>query len=107
LGLAAYSTERRKKEISVRKVLGATVSSLITLISKEFLLLAFTALCIGCPLAYYFMNMFLQGYAYHTNMGYLVFVLTGGGLLTLTLLIILLQVTRSAVANPTNNLRSE
>lgn len=107
LGLAAYSTERRKKEISVRKVLGATVSSLITLISKEFLILAFIALCIGCPLAYYFMNIFLQGYAYHTTMSYLVFILTGGGLLTLTLLIILFQVTRAAVANPTNNLRSE
>lgn len=107
LGLAAYSTERRKKEISVRKVLGATVSNLIGLMSKEFLILAVTALCIGCPIAYYFMSSFLEGYAYHTNMGYEIFVITGISLLILTLSIILFQVTRAAIANPTNNLRSE
>lgn len=107
LGLAAYATERKKKEISVRKVLGATVPNLIVLMSTEFLVLASVALLIGCPLAYYFMNNFLAGYSYHTTMGYAVFVVTGVGLLLLTLFVILLQVTKAAIANPTKNLRSE
>lgn len=107
LGLAAYATERKKKEISVRKVLGATVSNLIVLMSTEFLVLASVALLIGCPLAYYFMNNFLAGYTYHTTIGYAVFVVTGVGLLLLTLFVVLLQVTKAAIANPTDNLRNE
>lgn len=107
LGLAAYATERKKKEISVRKVLGATVPNLIVLMSTEFLLLASIALLIGCPLAYYFMNSFLAEYTYHTTIGYAVFVVTGVGLLLLTLFVVLLQVAKAAIANPTDNLRNE
>ena len=107
LGLAAYATERKKKEISVRKVLGATVSNLIVLMSTEFLVLASVALLIGCPLGYYFMDSFLKGYTYHTTIGYAVFVVTGVGLLLLTLFVILLQVTKAAITNPTENLRNE
>lgn len=107
LGLAAYATERKKKEISIRKVLGATVPNLISMMSKEFVLLTCIALVIGCPTAYYLMQNFLQGYAYHVELGYMIFLLTGVGLLLVTLSVILFQVTRAAVANPTNNLRSE
>jgi putative ABC transport system permease protein len=107
LGLAAYATERKKKEISIRKVLGATVPNLIAMMSKEFILLTSIALLIGCPAAYYLMQNFLQGYAYHVEIGYMIFAQTGIGLLLVTLSVILLQVTRAAVANPTNNLRSE
>lgn len=107
LGLAAYATERKKKEISVRKVLGATVPNLIAMMSKEFIVLTLIALAIGFPLAYYFMNQFLQGYAYHVSIDYSVFIITGLGLLSITLLVILFQVTKAAIANPTDNLRSE
>lgn len=107
LGLAAYATERKKKEISIRKVLGATVAELIAMMGKEFVMLTCLALLVGCPVAYYFMQNFLQGYAYHVELGYMIFVGTGAGLLMVTLFVILFQVTRAAVANPTNNLRSE
>jgi ABC-type antimicrobial peptide transport system permease subunit len=107
LGLAAYATERKKKEISIRKVLGATVTELIAMMSKEFVMLTCLALLVGCPIAYYFMQSFLQGYAYHVELGYMIFVLTGIGLIVITLSVILFQVTKAAVANPTNNLRSE
>jgi len=80
---------------------------LIAMMSKEFILLTCVALLVGCPAAYYLMQNFLQGYAYHVEIGYMIFVLTGIGLLLVTLSVILLQVTRAAVANPTNNLRSE
>jgi putative ABC transport system permease protein len=107
LGLAAYSTERKKKEISIRKVLGATVPNLIMLMSTEFLVLTAIALLVGCPAAYYLMNEFLQGYAYHVSIHYSVFVTTAIGLLFVTLFVILFQVSRAALTNPVDNLRNE
>jgi putative ABC transport system permease protein len=107
LGLASYSTERKKKEISIRKVLGASVPNLIVLMSTEFIVLTAIALFIGCPVAYYFMNQFLEGYAYHITIEPSVFIVTSIGLMAVTLSVILFQVTRAAVTNPVNNLRSE
>ncbi len=107
LGLAAYATERKKKEISIRKVLGANVPNLIAMMSKEFLILTCVALVVGCPLAYYLMQNFLEGYAYHTEIDYTIFVFTCVGLVMVTLSVILFQVVRAAMANPTDNLRSE
>lgn len=107
LGLASYSTERKKKEISIRKVLGASVPNLIVLMSTEFIILTAIALFIGCPVAYYFMNQFLEGYAYHVTIDPSVFIATSIGLIVVTLSVILFQVTRAAVTNPVNNLRSE
>jgi putative ABC transport system permease protein len=107
LGLAAYSTERKRKEISIRKVLGATVGGLLMRMSTEFLVLTCIALLIGCPVAYYLMAEFLSGYAYHVSIDYSIFVTTTVGLLLTTLLVISFQLIKAALDNPVNNLRNE
>jgi putative ABC transport system permease protein len=107
LGLASYSTERKRKEISIRKVLGASLSGLIMLLSTEFLVLTAIALVIGCPVAFMLMNEFLNGYAYHVSMDFSIFVFTTVGLLGITLLVISYQLIRAALSNPVDNLRNE
>jgi putative ABC transport system permease protein len=107
LGLASYSTERKKKEISIRKVLGASVPALIMFMSTEFIALTLIALAVGCPVAYYLMSEFLAGYAYHASISYLEFIVTAVGLLMVTLGVILFQVSRTALTNPVDNLRNE
>lgn len=107
LGLASYSTERKKKEISIRKVLGASVPNLIVFMSTEFFMLTLVALAVGCPVAYYLMSEFLAGYAYHTTISYIIFIVTAAGLLTITLGVILFQVSSAALTNPVDNLRNE
>lgn len=107
LGLASYSTERRKKEISIRKTLGASVQHLIVMMSKEFVILVGVALLIGSPLACYFLDHFLQGYAYRTDIGASAFIITTLCLAFVTMAVTLFQVTRTALANPVDNLRNE
>lgn len=107
LGLASYSTERKKKEISIRKVLGASVPNLIMFMSTEFIILTLVALTIGCPVAYYLMNEFLRGYAYHVSISFTIFIKAAVGLLIITLGVILYQVSRAALNNPVDNLRNE
>lgn len=107
LGLASYATERKKKEISIRKVLGASIPNLIMFMSTEFIVLTSIALLIGFPVSFYLMNKFLDGYAYHISISYGVFVVTAIGLLVVTLAVILFQVSRAALTNPVDNLRNE
>jgi putative ABC transport system permease protein len=107
LGLAAYTAERRKKEISIRKVLGASVGSLISMMSRDFAFLSIIATVIGCPVAYYLMGQFLQRYQYHTELSWEVFAITAVSVLTLSLVTVIGQVTRAALSNPVNSLRSE
>ncbi len=107
LGLTAYSTERKKKEISIRKVLGATLQDLLMLLSAEFVILTIIALIIGSPLAYYLMDNFLSSYAYRVDLDGNVFLIAGAGLLLTTLLVISFQLVRAALGNPVNNLRNE
>lgn len=107
LGLAAYTAERRKKEISIRKILGASVSGIVSMMSKDFVQLSLIAAVIGCPVAYYLMEKFLEGYAYHTEPGWELFVLTAIAVLVISLLTVIFQVTKAAVANPVDALRSE
>lgn len=107
LGLAAYTSERRKKEISIRKTLGASVSSIVRLISADFLKLSAIAVIIGCPVAYYLMRLFLQNFAYHTDFKWEVFAITSIGVLALALLIVAYQVIKTAMANPVDALRNE
>jgi ABC-type antimicrobial peptide transport system permease subunit len=107
LGLASYSTERKKKEISIRKVLGATLQDLLMLLSAEFVILTIIALIIGSPLAYYLMDNFLSSYAYRVDLDGNVFLIAGAGLLLTTLLVISFQLVRAGLGNPVNNLRNE
>src|SRR5690606_3593405 len=107
LGLAAYTAERRKKEISIRKTLGASVGGLVTLISRDFVVLSLIAVAIGCPIAWWLMNDFLSSYAYRTTPGWEVFILTAISVMVLSLLIVIYQVAKAAMANPVNSLRNE
>ena len=107
LGLAAYTAERKRKEISVRKTLGASVTSIVSMMSKDFLVLSLIAAVIGCPVAYYLMEIFLEGYAYHFDLGWELFVITAGVVLALSLLTVIFQVTKAAIANPVDALRNE
>jgi ABC-type antimicrobial peptide transport system permease subunit len=107
LGLAAYTAERRKKEISIRKTLGASVSGLVTLITRDFVVLSLIAAVVGCPIAWWLMKGFLNNYAYRTVLGWEVFIFTAIGVMALSLLIVIYQVAKAAMANPVNSLRNE
>jgi len=107
LGLAIFTAEQRFKEIGIRKVLGASVASLFTLLSSEFLILVGIALVIATPLAWYAMHIWLQNYAYHTAIEWWIFILAGLVSIAITLLTISFQTIKAALINPVKSLRSE
>jgi putative ABC transport system permease protein len=107
LGLAIHSTNQRTKEIGVRKVLGATVSQIVTLLSVDFVKLIILAFVISLPVAWYAMHQWLQQFIYHTNISLWIFGAAIGLTLLVALLTISLQTVRSAMANPVKSLRSE
>ncbi|HYF70834.1 MAG TPA: ABC transporter permease [Ohtaekwangia sp.] len=107
IGLAAYTAERKRKEISIRKTLGASAPGIVRMISRDFLKLSLIAALIGCPISYYVMQQFLNGYAYHTELGWEVFATTVALSMTITLFTVVFQVARAAMANPVDALRSE
>ncbi len=106
-GLASYMAEQRTKEIGVRKVLGASVASLWRLLSKDFILLVLISLLIAAPLAWYFMEGWLQKYDYRTELSWWIFAAAGAGALVITLLTVSFQAVRAALMNPVKALRSE
>ncbi len=107
LGLAIFSTERRAREIGIRKVLGATVSGIMVMLCKEIVMLILIALLIASPLAWYFMHDWLQGFAYRTALSGWIFVIAGAAAITLALLTVGFQAMRAAMANPVKSLRRE
>ncbi len=106
-GLAAYMAERKRKEIGVRKVLGATVPNIIRLLSLDFMKLVVLALLIGIPVAYYGVNQWLQGFVYKIEIGPAAFLLAALMLLFITFTTVSYQAIKSARMNPVNSLRSE
>jgi putative ABC transport system permease protein len=106
-GLASFTAEQRTKEIGIRKVLGASVSGLVLLLSKEFMALVALANLIAWPIAYYAMNRWLQGFAYRIELGPGVFILGGVLALVIALLTVSAQAIRAARANPVEALRYE
>ena len=107
LGLAIYTTTQRTKEIGVRKVLGASVAQIVTLLSKELILLIILAFVLVTPIAYYAMNSWMQNFADRTTINWWIFALSGAGMLTAALFTLSFQTVKAAVANPVMSLRSE
>jgi putative ABC transport system permease protein len=106
-GLAAYMAERRTKEIGIRKVLGASVAGLWFQLSKEFIGLVLISSVIASPVAFYFLQGWLQKYAYRINIGPGVFLVAGLIALLITLITISFQSIRAALMNPVKSLRTE
>ena len=107
LGLVIFTTTQRMKEIGVRKVLGASVSQIVSLLSRDFLGLVLLAFIIAAPLAWWAMNKWLQDFAYRTTFSWWIFAASGALMLIIALLTISIQTVRSAVANPVRSLRTE
>ncbi len=107
LGLAAYSTIQRTKEIGIRKVLGASVTTIVGLLSKEFLRLVFIALVIASPIAWYVMHSWLQDFAYRTTIAWWVFPLATSAAVLITFLTVGFHSIKAAVADPVDSLRME
>ncbi|MEO6539953.1 MAG: FtsX-like permease family protein, partial [Ferruginibacter sp.] len=106
-GLATYAAEQRVKEIGVRKVLGASVSNITALLSKDFIKLVIISVIIASPIAYFLMNKWLQEFAYRISLDWWVFVLAGLLALLIALLTVSSQAIKAALANPVKSLRSE
>jgi putative ABC transport system permease protein len=107
LGLTMFTMEQRTKEIGIRKILGAPLMSLFSLLSRELFLLVSIAILIASPLAWYVMNDWLQEYAYRVSITAWVFVLAGGTSIIIALFTISFQTLKALMVNPVNSLRSE
>jgi ABC-type antimicrobial peptide transport system permease subunit len=106
-GMASFIAEQRRKEIGVRKVLGASVFNLWRLLSKDFITLIVISLFIAGPLAYYFMHGWLQNYEYRAALSWWIFATAGIGGLMITIITVSFQAIKAAVANPVKSLRTE
>ncbi|SJZ91273.1 ABC transporter permease [Sediminibacterium ginsengisoli] len=106
-GLTAFTAERKTREIGIRKVLGASVFNIVTLLSREFILLVTLSILIAIPLALMMMNSWLNNFAYRINIGIWIFALAAALALLIALATISLQAVKAALANPVKNLRTE
>jgi len=106
-GLSAFSAEQRKKEIGIRKVLGAGVPGLARLLAMEFLRLVFVAFLIAAPLAGWIMSRWLREFAYRVSLEWWMFALSGLLAVGIALLTVSYQAVRAALVNPAKSLRSE
>jgi putative ABC transport system permease protein len=106
-GLATYAAEQRIKEVGIRKVLGASVSSIIVILTKDFVKLVLIAAVIAFPLAWWAMHNWLQNFAYHVDIEWWVFALAGIIAITIAILTISYQTIRAALMNPVKSLKSE
>jgi putative ABC transport system permease protein len=106
-GLATYAAEQRIKEIGIRKVLGASIGSIVSMLSRDFARLVLIASVIAFPVAWWAMNKWLEDFAYRIHMRWWVFALAGVGALLIALITVSFQTVRAALANPVKNLRTE
>ena len=107
LGLIVFMANQRTKEIGIRKVLGASVAQIITLLSREFVVLVIVAFLIAVPIAWIIMQKWLQNFAYHATLSVWIFVVSGAAMLGITLLMLAIRAGKAARANPIHSLRSE
>ena len=106
-GLAAYSAAKRTKEIGVRKVLGASVSNIVALLSEDFIKLVAIAFVIAVPVAYFIMHRWLQDFTYRINISWWIFILAGIAAILIALITVSFQSIKAAMANPVKSLRTE
>jgi ABC-type antimicrobial peptide transport system permease subunit len=106
-GLATFAAEQRIKEIGVRKVLGASVPDIVVLLSKDFAGLVIIAIVLAIPISWYFLDKWLQDFAYRINISWWVFALAGISALLIALLAVGFQAIKAAVSNPVKSLRTE
>jgi ABC-type antimicrobial peptide transport system permease subunit len=106
-GLALFTAEKRAKEVSIRKILGASVKSITFLLCKDFILLVIIALITASPIAWYGMNRWLRSFAFHIDIGITTFIIAGAAAVTIALLTVAWQAVRAARANPIKNLKTE
>ena len=106
-GLASFVAEQRTKEIGIRKALGASVSGIVLLLSKEFTKWVLLANIIAWPIAYYVMAKWLENFAYRMDIGLWVFVLSGTLAFIIAIITVIFQAVKAALANPVDSLRYE
>ena len=106
-GLAAFTAERRTKEIGIRKVLGASVAGITTLLSKDFLQLVAISCLVAFPVAWWMMHNWLQNYKYRIEISWWIFLAAGISAILIALITISFQSIKAAIANPVKSLRTE
>ena len=106
-GLSAYTVSRQVKEIGIRKVLGASVSNIVMLLSKDFVKLVLLAIIIASPVAWWVMSKWLQDFAYRVNLSWWIFVIAGVAALLIAMITVSFQAIRAAITNPVKSLRTE
>jgi putative ABC transport system permease protein len=106
-GLAAYAAEQRTKEIGIRKVLGANVSTIVAMLSMDFIKLVFISILIATPIAWWAMQKWLQDFAYRTTIQWYILAVAGAAAITIAFITISFQSIKAALSNPINSLRSE
>ena len=106
-GLAAYAAEQRTKEIGIRKVLGASIGNITGMLSKDFIKLVCISILISSPFAWYFMNKWLQDFAYRVDFNWWALAIAGGAAILIAFVTVSFQSIKAAIANPVNSLRSE
>jgi putative ABC transport system permease protein len=107
LGLVIYTTNHRVKEIGVRKVLGASVTQIVSILSKDFIKLVAIAFVVATPIAWLSLHKWLDDFAFRTEISWWVFVISGLGMIAIALITLSVQTIKAAMANPVNSLRSE
>lgn len=106
-GLAAYTAERRRKEVGIRKVLGASTQGVVLLLSKDFIKLVIISLVIASPVAYYFMHQWLEDFAYRINISWWIFIVAAILAIGIAFITVSFQAIKAAMANPVKSLRTE
>jgi putative ABC transport system permease protein len=106
-GLITYAAQQRVKEIGVRKVLGASVPDLVSLLTKDFIMLVLLSIAIAVPLAWLGIHKWLQDFAYRIHIGWTAFIIAGLAAILIALVTVSFQAIKAAIANPAKSLRTE